>query len=57
MKETLAGALLGLIVFLAFIGINVTPLILITLLLGGFYFFYLGRYIQSGGSGTASSCL
>jgi hypothetical protein len=43
MKETLAGALLGLIVFLAFIGINVTPLILITLLLGGFYFFYLGQ--------------
>ena len=36
MKETLAGALLGLIVFLAFIGINVTPLILITLLLEAF---------------------
>ena len=33
MKETLAGALLGLIVFLAFIGINVTPLILCNLLL------------------------
>jgi cell division protease FtsH len=38
-----AGILVGLMVFLAVIGVNITPLILITLLLGGFYFFYIGQ--------------
>jgi vesicle-fusing ATPase len=43
MKEMLSGILLGLIIFLAFLGVNITPLILISLLAGGFYFFYIGQ--------------
>ncbi len=43
MKEMLAGILLGSIIFLAVVGVNITPLILITILVGGFYFFYMGQ--------------
>lgn len=39
MKEVLVGSSLGLVIFLAIIGINVTPIIFIAVLLGGFYFF------------------
>ncbi len=43
MKELVSGILVGLIIFLAVIGVNVTPLILMTLLVGGFYFFYIAQ--------------
>ncbi len=43
MKELVSGILIGLIIFLVVIGVNVTPLILITLLIGGFYFFYIAQ--------------
>ncbi len=43
MKEMASGILLGLIIFLAVVGVNITPLILITLLVGGFYFFYIAQ--------------
>ncbi len=43
MKEMISGTLLGLIIFLAVIGVNITPLILIAFLVGGFYFFYIAQ--------------
>ncbi len=43
MKEIGAGLLLGVTVFLAIIGVNVTPIILIIILVGGFYFFYISQ--------------
>ncbi|KUG03806.1 cell division protein ftsh [hydrocarbon metagenome] len=43
MKELVSGILIGSIIFLAVIGVNVTPLILITFLVGGFYFFYIAQ--------------
>ncbi|MGI6452024.1 MAG: AAA family ATPase [Syntrophomonadaceae bacterium] len=39
MKEAVVGSGLAFIIFLAVIGINVTPLIFIALIIGGFYFF------------------
>lgn len=39
MKEAALGIGIAWLVFLAFIGVNVAPVILIVLLLGGFYFF------------------
>jgi len=43
MKEMVSGGIIGLIIFLAVIGVNVTPLVLIVLLFGGFYFFYIAQ--------------
>jgi len=43
LKEIAAGCLLGVTVFLAIIGVNVTPIILIIILIGGFYFFYIAQ--------------
>ncbi len=39
MKEILVGLVLALVVFLAVIGINVTPVIVLSLIVGGLYFF------------------
>ena len=39
MREILVGSAVGLVVFLAIIGVNVTPFVLFALIMGGFFFF------------------
>lgn len=39
MKEIIVGSTIALVVFLAIIGINITPLVFIAFIMGGFYFF------------------
>ncbi|MDD2619099.1 MAG: AAA family ATPase [Syntrophomonadaceae bacterium] len=39
MKEIVVGSVVALVIFLAVIGINVTPLVFIGIIIGGFYFF------------------
>ncbi|MEN6326889.1 MAG: AAA family ATPase [Syntrophomonas sp.] len=39
MKEIIVGSVIALVIFLAVIGINVTPMVFIALVMGGFYFF------------------
>jgi vesicle-fusing ATPase len=38
-KEIVVGSGLAIIIFLAVIGVNVTPLVFFAMILGGFYFF------------------
>ena len=40
-KEILIGLALGICIFMAILGVNVTPFILLTLFLGGGYYFLL----------------
>lgn len=39
MREIIIGTAIGLLIFMAIIGINVTPLVFIAIIIGGFYFF------------------
>ncbi len=53
MKEMISGVLIGLMILLAVIGVNITPFILVTILVGGFYFFYIAQgTVKFGNVGT-----
>lgn len=53
MKEIISGILIGLMILLAVIGVNITPFILVTILVGGFYFFYIAQgTVKFGNVGT-----
>ncbi|MGR6835696.1 AAA family ATPase [Syntrophomonas erecta] len=61
MKEIAVGSGIALVIFLALIGVNVTPFVLFAVVIGGFYFFMQNqgqvKFDEVGGSNRATSVI